>query len=501
MKKFVVLFVAVMLAVPAMSYAGSATSRWDLSIGGMVKVDYTYTDQSLSEAISGSERDAMPGNVSSRQKYGASTWGIGDTRLNFLVKGPDTWGAKTSAFVEMAFRGMGSASVAANVRSSYESYGTATLSHAFMKFDWPSFSLLIGKTFTVPGALPCFCVLANGDLGSFNRGGLKEQAYGAWQATKQVSVTFGVMNAASLTGWPGGTTTNGLAFDDGYQRSLWPLFFTELLWKSDACGKIGPWMLQFGLGGVYGKERPISPAFFGPAGDTNSAGSANTVSSTTISGVQFFNPNGYDSDYLDTWMLTFKTYIPIIPEKAPGKLANALSLAFSMFTAQDYRFLAGPTPCVQADFAYNRADYGRAISSTAAAAVTGGQPSGLQASQQAQVPRADYHAPVVTGGWGQLAYHFTDTVWAGFYYGTYRTALSYPRKATISPGAQERLDEYTVNLVYDPNPALRFGIQWDMLHSHWARPQYGNTTAAGEPAGFYSGGTVNQVRVAAYYFF
>jgi hypothetical protein len=47
MKKILVLFVAVMLALPAMSYAGSATSRWDLTIGGMVKFDVMWADQAL----------------------------------------------------------------------------------------------------------------------------------------------------------------------------------------------------------------------------------------------------------------------------------------------------------------------------------------------------------------------------------------------------------------------------------------------------------------------
>ena len=51
MKKFVVLFVAVMLALPAMSYAGSASSRWDLTIGGMVKVDIAYADQAQNQDL------------------------------------------------------------------------------------------------------------------------------------------------------------------------------------------------------------------------------------------------------------------------------------------------------------------------------------------------------------------------------------------------------------------------------------------------------------------
>ena len=127
MKKFVILFVAVMLALPAMSYAGSATSRWDLTIGGMVKIDIGYVDQSVNQDYITAERQAADvlvrnpttgaltplTNTSSRDKYGALSWGAGETRLNFLVKGPDTWGAKTSAFVEFDFRSMTSNAVSA----------------------------------------------------------------------------------------------------------------------------------------------------------------------------------------------------------------------------------------------------------------------------------------------------------------------------------------------------------------------------------------------------
>ena len=103
MKKFLVLFVAVMLALPAMSYAGSASSRWDLTIGGMVKFDLMYADQALTPEVTFAERKSDT-RESSRDEYGALTWASGESRLNFLVKGPDTWGAKTSAFIEGDFR-------------------------------------------------------------------------------------------------------------------------------------------------------------------------------------------------------------------------------------------------------------------------------------------------------------------------------------------------------------------------------------------------------------
>ncbi len=211
-------------------------------------------------------------NTSSRDKYGATSWGIGESRLNFLVKGPDTWGAKTSAFIEGDFRSLTSNSVSATTRNSVEDYGLFNLRHAFMKFDWPTFSIVAGRTWSVPGNQPCFCLLGVNEIGSFNKGILAEQIYGVWQATKTFSITGGIMSPYSINSWPGGSLASGPTIDDGFQRSNLPLFFTEFLYKTDACGKIGPWMLQFGLGGIWGQEKPLEPADLGHGGKYLNAG-------------------------------------------------------------------------------------------------------------------------------------------------------------------------------------------------------------------------------------
>jgi len=39
--------------------------------------------------------------------------------------------------------------------------------------------------------------------------------------------------------YPGGTPGSGPTFDDGFQRSNWSFLVTELVYKTDARGKIG----------------------------------------------------------------------------------------------------------------------------------------------------------------------------------------------------------------------------------------------------------------------
>ena len=357
-------------------------------------------------------------------------------------------------------------------RNNTEDYGLANLRHAFMKFTWPTFALVIGQTWVVPGVQQSYYVLDVNDLWPFNKGTYQPEIYGVWQATKTFSVTLGAMAPYQVNKWPGGTLASGPTIDDGFQRSNWPMIFTELLYKTEACGKIGPWMLQFGLGGYYSQDEPIAPAAFGPVGDINGAGSfvVGGTANTNGNGSQYWNARGYDDSTVDMWMLTFKGYIPIIPEKAPGKLAGSFGLGFSAFTGQDTRTVLAHTQTQSAVYAYNRADRAG---------------TGL-------VNVADYHAPVVTGGWGQLVFYWTDTVWSGFYYGQLKVDLSQFRKNQVSTSAVERQQEYIVNLVYDPSPAVRLGLEYAYYTTHFGRSQYPNLT---------SEGSVNMVRFAAQYFF
>jgi hypothetical protein len=187
-------------------------------------------------------------------------------------------------------------------------------------------------------------------------------------------------------------------------------------------------------------------------------------------------------------MITARTYIPIIPEKAPGKLANSLGLSLTGFTGQDIRRFAGPPPFSLAAYGYNRADYTPGYNTTAN-------------------PVADFTAPVATGGWGQLSFYFTDTVWASFYYGQVNYSLSQARRGyygltytgMASPGAVSRQQQYVVNLVYDPNPAIRLGLEYAYTQSNYAKNLYAQAAAAGGSLTDY--GSVNSVRFAAQYFF
>lgn len=111
MKKTLVIMLALFLAIPAISYAGSATSRWDMTIGGNIKFDMGWADQSggnSSDLWAGGvpDRNTASGTSTAATKFGNQIWGAGETALNFFIKGPDAWGAHTHAFILGDFTGV-----------------------------------------------------------------------------------------------------------------------------------------------------------------------------------------------------------------------------------------------------------------------------------------------------------------------------------------------------------------------------------------------------------
>ena len=158
MKKILVIMIALFLAIPAISYAGSATSRWDLTIGGNVKFDVGWSstptgDQGATGNQFQPAINPMNNPNGLPQKYGNQLWGAGETGLNFFVKGPDAWGAKTSAFVAGDFTGFWTGG---NNAPPGNGYGNFNLVFAEIHFDWPNTSLMFGQSPPFWGMLPTF---------------------------------------------------------------------------------------------------------------------------------------------------------------------------------------------------------------------------------------------------------------------------------------------------------------------------------------------------------
>ncbi|MHB8110563.1 MAG: hypothetical protein ACYDHW_11085, partial [Syntrophorhabdaceae bacterium] len=97
MKKTALLLLALLLVIPALSNAGAVSSRYDVTFGGFVKYDVGYSTQNNHADPATAARQSGAGFEWRADEYGNTFQTAGESRFNFLVKGPDLWGAKTSA--------------------------------------------------------------------------------------------------------------------------------------------------------------------------------------------------------------------------------------------------------------------------------------------------------------------------------------------------------------------------------------------------------------------
>ncbi|MCX5808280.1 MAG: hypothetical protein NTX36_02720 [Proteobacteria bacterium] len=456
MKKFFVVLLALFLAVPAAAYAGSVTSRYDVTIGGYVKFDVGYTTQTQGMDYRVPNRASTSAKQQINDEFGSLSWADGETRLNMLVKGPDAWGAKTGAFIEGDFVG---------VTNSTANYGTFTLRHAFMDFNWTKTKLLIGHTWQAWGLIPSYNLLARSE-NHFMRGLTRvPQIRVTQKLTKDFRFQFALAapyqellgnsgaNFANTSVNPANGTQNNII---DRTRSLVPDTSLEFVYASDKCGKIGPWMLQFGLGGMIGQEKVTYQDWGTPA----------TVTS-------------YSSKNLTKWGSSFWGYIPIIPEKK-GNKAGAIGLTGNAFTGQGIGDMlpAYPGNGVLSG-AYNQNNVALGIGNGAALAAAGnGQISPVY--------------PLTYGGWVQLNYYFTDAWSSNFLYGFQQNKLSDAYSAA-NVNSIITLQNYIVNVMYDVNSAIRLGLEYTYLTAGFATY---SAAAAGN-----SKGSMQGVRFGAYYFF
>ncbi len=435
MKKLVLVLLAVFLVIPALSNAGSVSSRYDVTFGGFVKYDLGYTTQNANADMYYASRPSS-GTSWLADDYSNTFQTAGETRLNFLIKGPDLWGAKTSAFVEGDFRGV----------STGNSYGGFQLRHAFMSLNWDSAELMMGQNWQQWGMPYYIAEIGFNDESTYLKGLRMPQMAFRYFFTKEFNAMIGIQSA---TEWSGANPTRQA---DDYARSNWPGFMAELAYWTDRCGKIGPNNLKFGFGGYFGKEKKIT-------GQT-------VAGLPTYAAPGVSSAGGYYDDTVNAWMLAFRYSVPIIPEKQ-GNKQFAMLLNGNFFYGQNF---AGnnwnnvPTPVATPSVgSYWRMENG------------------------------DAAAPTAWGLFTQLSFWFTDKLWANLAYGYLKyNASEYQRMAF--PNNINMNQTYSVNLLWDANQAIRFGLQWTHLVTGYNLASTPSVTDDRV-------GTGDVYRFAAWYFF
>ena len=505
MKKGLLVFVVLFLAIPALSFAGSATSRWDLTIGGFVKADTAYTSTDNAGPPHGADewtvgRENYAGSASVNNTSPNFSMASGQTSLNFLIKGPDTWGAKTSAFIQGNFLGQTTNSGQPGTR-----YGTFTMSHAFMDFTWANTKLTVGQTWQLWAFQPTFNTLGATDLLAYGKGTTVPQITLTQTVAKNWFFSLGIQDPTKSADQTGGTANNGQALAPAgvaqsiglgspYIRvdSVIPDTTGEIDFMSDACGKIGPNGLRFGIGGFAGQERVqyIDPGLVGNTTAKQSSG------------------NSYTYNTLPRWAAAIHGFIPIIPEKNLNK-QGALSLSGNGWIGQnvaDY-FLGGRGT-------YSMVPYDRA---SEVPGVTTVNSAGALSATPATVTH-QYAVPTSWGYWAQATYYLTDKVYFNGIGSYLRNNWSNAYENSLGVNQVKQAWTYIANILYDVNPAVRVGVQYTYNRADWGNYGLSSSgwgggssdylgTGTGTGANQYNGGLLSPYgssstyRIAFWYFF
>jgi len=461
MKKIFVIMIALLLAVPAMSFAGSATSRFDLTIGGNVNFNFGYQTQNTpNDGIHAAARGSSSTGTNLNAEYGNARFSVADSQINFLSRGPEAWGAKTSGFLQIDFRGSNTGG----------QQGNAQIQYAFVKFDWAKGYLVAGKS--GPEALSAYArkfIIAGDASSTEGIGGPRPWmiAY-RYNWTKNFNTLLGIYYHTQQDG----NNAVGQGNNNGYGRSKLPALISEIGFSSDACGVIGPDMLKFGLGGLIAKE---TKTYF-------NAASANA--------------NTYAEDNVNVWMAGLRAFVPIIPEKK-GNKTNALGFSAIGYIGQNNVAYVG-TPAPGAG-SYWRGQTG---------------PYSLPASAA---------APTMYGGFAQLTYYINNETFVNAQYGVLKENYSSAARAAnavqrqtgndtdwLGPNQVNQFRVYGASIFHDPSPSVRVGFEWLRFYTNYNNYGQGagsgspgaTTTYVGPAAGYLdSSGKMDQFKAMVMYFF
>ena len=439
MKKIVFAVLAALLFMPVVSHAGDVTSRYDVTFGGYIKMDLGYATQNSSADRGYAWRSSSSTMQSLNDEYGNTYMAVGDTHLNFLVKGPDAFGAKTSAFIDLDFVGA----------TTGNAYGGAELYHGFIKLNWTNTELIIGHTWQQFGMIYDRGVLGRDDFITEMKGVRFPQVTVRHDFTKNFDFMVGIF---SPTDWGGSTRQ----FNDDYARNGLPYLQYELEYKNSNY-KLGSNIMRFALGGYIGREKK-----------TNT-----------------FNGLTYKDDTVPSWITAFRFYVPIIPEKQ-GNKKNGLSFNGNFFIGQNMagnNWVGGSGKGTPSDGSYWRSD-----GTAAAPTLYGGF---------GQLSYYVTNNVWINGAYGFVKYNFSN--WARST-SPYTGSVAADMKGYEQLNWNQ---QWALNIFYDPSPSLRLGAEWTHIFTRWNGPSNTSAvtgTPVGE--GYLDkDGSLDMYRVAAWYFF
>lgn len=270
------------------------TSKFNLSIGGFVKLDYAYNSVNLGSAIPaiGTLQGGMPKSSSVAGQQDQSIFTARQSRIWLKAAGPAFLGAKTNSIIEMDFYGTGAGSNESPLPRLRLANGT---------LDWANTQVLFGQAYDIFGpAIPSTI-----DFGSGNKtGNPNNPRVPQIRVTQKVKLgedsnlrlVLGVQNPVQDTNAQSGTATDSWG--------AVPNVAGQAMLISKSLG-VAP--------GYYGQSmNSLTAGLFGLYGNQNVGGNNKTV---------------------DVWGYGFYTFVPILPSKDGKSRAMTASFEGQLYMA------------------------------------------------------------------------------------------------------------------------------------------------------------------------
>ena len=400
--------------------ASPVKSKFDLSIGGYVKLDYVYNSTAIGPVLPGAPGGSIPVSKSAANLRDESVFTAKQSRLWFKVVGPTFLGAKTGSLIETDFYGGNSTS---------NEQPNMRLRLAYGSLDWANTQVIFGQYFDTFGPLV-------GNTLDFRQGGTTGAPNNPrvpqirltqklnFNDDNNIRLAVAVQNPvqdnpvagdASVGGIPNPPASVGTNFGDE------PNLAAQLMFVSKSLG-VAP-----GFWGI--PMNSLQLGFFGLVGSQKVAVSGGTAGLAVQHAVDVY---GYG----------FYGFVPLLRSKDGKNRAMTASLETQAYISA-----------------------GLAVQGANALAVTGAAP-GLTAAKG-------------WGGYGQIVFYPTQQLGIIGGYGR-RNVFGYHNYAL---GTEVYNEQAFGSVAYDLNAAVRVAVEYDYVKTQYkttANQEYSATGQIGQ---------------------
>ncbi len=278
--------------------ASPVYSKFNLTIGGYVKLDYAYNSVNLgSNGALGTLQRSIPKSSSPAGQQDQSIFTARSSRIWLKVVGPTFLGAKTNAIIETDFYGSGGSS---------NETATMRLRLANASLDWANTQLVLGQAYDIFGPATASTV----DFGQGAMTGVPNNP-----RVPQIRVTQRVKLDEN----------NSLRLILGVQNSV-----QNSNLQSGANGD--SWGAEVNVAGqamLISKLLGVAPGYYGMSMNSLTAGFFGLYGNQDVAG---------DSDSMDSWGYGFYTFVPLLSSKDGRNRAMTASFEGQAYMAANMSF-------------------------------------------------------------------------------------------------------------------------------------------------------------------